>query len=164
MTKSVIVADSGPLISLALIEKLDLLPQLYKQVMVPPAVWYEVTEKGKGLPGALAVSQQKWLTIQAPEPQVLTPLSILVDPGEAEAIALAQTLTDSIVLLDDAQARRVAERFNIPRIGTLGLLRKAKKQGLLSSLKPHIDVLKENNIYMSDNLVEAVLRDVGEMS
>lgn len=163
MIKSVIVADSGPLISLAIIEQLDLLPQLYKEVMVPPAVWYEVTEKGKGMPGALAVSQQEWLSIQTPQPQILTPLSILVDPGEAEAIALAQTVSNSIVLLDDAQARRVAERFDIPRIGTLGLLRKAKKQGFLESLKPHVLTLKENNIYMSDNLVEAVLRDVGEL-
>ena len=113
-------------------------------------------------PGAQAVAQLSWLEIRKPEPQVLQPLSILVDPGEAEAIALAQTIADSIVLLDDSQARRVAERFHIPRIGTLGILRKAKKQGLIAVIRPHVEYLRANNIYMADKLVEAVLRDVGE--
>mgnify|MGYP000058902106 CR=1 FL=1 len=162
MTKSAIVADSGPLISLAIIGQLDLLRQLYKHVLVPPAVWDEVTVKGQGMPGAHAVSQLTWLEILKPEPQVLRPLSILVDPGEAEAIALAQTVENSIVLLDDSQARRVAERFHIPRIGTLGILRKAKKQDLLTAIRPHIESLKSNGIYMADNLVAAILNDVGE--
>lgn len=162
MTKSAIVADSGPLISLAIIDQLDLLRQLYKHVLVPPAVWDEVTVKGQGMPGAHAVSQLAWLEILKPELQVLQPLSILVDPGEAESIALAQTVENSIVLLDDSQARRVAERFHIPRIGTLGILRKAKKQGLLTAIRPHIENLKSNGIYMADNLVAAILSDVGE--
>ncbi len=162
MIKPAIIADSGPLISLAIIEQLELLKQLYQQVLIPPAVWYEVTVKGRGMPGAQAIAQLTWVEIRKPEQQVLQPLSILVDPGEAEAIALAQTVAGSIVLLDDSQARRVAERFNIPRIGTLGILRRAKKQGLLIAIRPYIECLKDNNIYMADNLVEAVLRDVGE--
>ena len=114
------------------------------------------------MPGAQAIRQLSWLEIIKPEPQVLQPLSILVDPGEAEAIALAQTVTGSIVLLDDSQARRVAERFNVPRIGTVGILRRAKKAGLLTAIKPYILYLQANNIYISDKLAEAVLRDVGE--
>ena len=86
----------------------------------------------------------------------------MVDPSETETIALAQTVAGSVVLLDDSQARRVAERFNIPRIGTLGILRRAKKRGLIAAILPHIEYLKANNIYMADNLVEAVLKDVGE--
>lgn len=162
MIKPAIVADSGPLISLAIIGQLDLLRQLYQQVLIPPAVWHEVTVKGKGMPGAQAIAQLVWIEIRKPEPQVLQPLSILVDPGEAEAIALAQTVAGSIVLLDDSQARRVAERFNIPRIGTLGILRRAKKQGLVTVIRPYVECLKANNIYMAEALVEAVLRDVGE--
>ncbi len=162
MTKAAIIADSDPLISLAIIDRLDILPLLYQRVVVPPAVWHEVTVKGKGMPGADAVARLSWLEIGKPEPQVLQPLSILVDPGEAEVIALAQSVADSIVLLDDSQARRVAERFDIPRIGTLGVLRRAKKQGLVTAIRPHIEQLRAHNIYMSDRLVEAVLQDVGE--
>lgn len=106
----------------------------------------------------MAMAFQSWIS----KLSCTEPLSILVDPGEAEAIALAQTVENSIVLLDDSQARRVAERFHIPRIGTLGILRKAKKQGLLTAIRPHIENLKSNGIYMADNLVAAILSDVGE--
>lgn len=114
------------------------------------------------MPGALAVSQLTWLEMETPEPQILQPLSILIDPGESEAIALAQVIANSIVLLDDSRARRIAERFDVPRIGTLGILRRAKINGLIDKIKPHIEHLKANNIYMTDNLVNAILKDVGE--
>lgn len=138
MTNAAIVADSSPLIALAIIQQLDLLPQLYQQVLIPPAVWEEVTIKGVGLPGAQAVSQVTWLTIQPPEPGILEPLLILVDRGEAEAIALAQAIPNSTVLLDDAQARRVAERLTLRRIGTLGILRRAKKARLITALHSNL--------------------------
>jgi len=163
MTSAAIVADSSPLIALAIIQQLDLLPQLYPQVFIPPAVWEEVTIKGIGLPGAQAVSQVTWLTLQTPEPGILEPLLILVDRGEAEAIALAQAIPNSTVLLDDAQARRVAERLTLRRIGTLGILRRAKKAGLITALQPYIQTLQANGIYIRRSLIEAVLRDVGEL-
>ncbi|NEP60921.1 MAG: DUF3368 domain-containing protein [Symploca sp. SIO2G7] len=164
MSNAAIIADSSPLISLAIIEQLELLPQLYQRILLPPAVWDEVTVQGAGLPGARAVSQVKWLEIQAPEPIILEPLSILVDRGEAEAIALAQSIPDSTLLLDDAQARRVAERLGISRVGTLGILRRAKKAGLITEIKVYIEQLRRNGIYIRSNLIEAVLRDVGEIS
>jgi len=163
MINSVIVADSSPLISLAIIAQLELLRQLYQRILLPTAVWDEVTIQGVGLPGAQAVSQLTWLEIQAPEALILEPLSILVDRGEAEAIALAQSTPDSTVLLDDAQARRVAERLGIRRIGTLGILRKAKKAGLIVELKVYIEQLRTNGIYIRPSLIDAVLRDVGEI-
>ena len=162
MTSTVIVADSSPLIALAIIEQLDLLPRFYNRVLLPPAVWNEVTIAGKGLPGAHAVSQLPWVEILAPEPQSVRALLVLVDQGEAEAIALAQGLENGMVLLDDAQARRVAERFGVRRIGTLGLLRRAKKAGFLDRIRPYIEELQKNGIYIRQNLIDAILRDVSE--
>ena len=162
MVKSAIKADSGPLISLAVIDQLTLLKKLYPRIIIPPAVWHEVTVKGKNLPGAEAVSQQPWIEIQTPDLKTLQPLSIITDPGEAEAIALAQTIKNSIVLLDDSQARRIAERLNLPRIGTLGVLRRAKMKGFISEIKPMIEQLKANRIYISENLINAILKSVDE--
>lgn len=161
-TRSAIIADSGPLISLAIIDRLNLLKQLYPRVVVPPAVWHEVTIKGKGMPGAEAVAHLSWLEMQKPKPEALTPLSIIVAPGEAEAIALAQAIEGSIVLLDDSQARRIAERFDVPRIGTLGILRRAKNKGMVEEIKPMIEQLQDNHIYMAENLIQAILDSVGE--
>jgi len=163
MTSPVIVADSGPLIALSIIGQLDLLRQLYGQVLAPPAVWEEVTVRGLGLPGAHDVSQLSWLEIKAPETPLWQGLAILVDRGEAEAIALAKAIPDSTVLLDDARARRVAERFGIRRIGTLGILRRAKKAGLVEQVRPLAKQLSENGIYIRQSLIDAVLRDVGEI-
>ncbi|MBO1346543.1 MAG: DUF3368 domain-containing protein [Hormoscilla sp. GUM202] len=164
MTNAAIIADSSPLISLAIIEQLELLPQLYQRILLPPAVWDEVTVLGAGLPGAQAVRQAQWIEIQAPLPTILEPISLLVDRGEAEAIALAQSIPNSIVLLDDIQARRLVEHLKIPRIGTLGILRRAKNAGLITEVKVYIEQLLANGIYIKSSLVEAVLRDLGEIN
>jgi predicted nucleic acid-binding protein len=153
MINQVIIADSSPLISLAIIEQLELLPQLYQRVLLPPAVWEEITVQGLGLPGAEAVSQAKWLEIEAPLPMLSKQLSILVDYGEAEAISLAQSTPNSIVLLDDARARRIAERLDIPRIGTLGILRRAKKAGLIAEMQGYIEQLRNNGIYIRPSIL-----------
>ena len=164
MANQTIVGDSSPLIALAIIGQLELLPKLYQRVVVPTMVWEEVTVHGAGLPGALAVSQLTWLETQAPAPELLQPLAILVDRGEAQVIALALSMPGSTVLLDDAQARRVAERFGVIRIGTLGILRRAKKTGLIGAIKPYLMQLQDNGIYIRKNLIDAVLRDVGELA
>lgn len=157
MNNLVIIADSGPLIALAIINKLELLHQLYARVIVPKSVWYEVTVQGNGMPGANDVSLITWFEIQEAAPEILKPLSILVDAGEAEAIALAQQQSENcIVLLDDAHARRVAERLGVERIGTLGILRKAKKSGLVTELRPAIDLLQKSGIYIRQTLVDAI--------
>jgi len=162
MNKSLIIADSSPLISLSIIGQLDLLRELYSKVLIPQGVWQEIVIDGAGLPGAQEVSKLDWIEIQNANPTISDSLAILIDKGEAEAIALATQLPDCTVLLDDARARRVAERFNLRRIGTVGILRRAKKKGLLNKIKPFIEKLQLNGIYISQKLVDLILKDVGE--
>ena len=156
------IADSGPLICLARIDLLELLPKLFTKILVPPEVWNEVTVRGQGRPGAIKVSQVTWLTIQEPDPQLVKPLSIFVDAGEAQAIALAQTMDDCTILLDVARARKIAQRLGIKQIGTIGLLLRAKRRGLVESIKPQIESLVENGIYIRKELIDAVLKEAGE--
>lgn len=162
MRDTAAIADSGPLICLARINQLELLPRLFTKILVPPEVWDEVAVRGKDHLGAYEVSLVTWMTIQAPDPQLVKPLSILVDTGEAQAIALAQTTDDCTILLDDARARKIAHRLNIKQIGTIGLLLRAKRRGLVETIRPHIDALVENGIYIRKELIDAVLKDAGE--
>lgn len=162
MPETVAIADSGPLICLARINHLELLNRLFVKVLIPPEVWNEITVRGKDHPGALEIRQATWITVQSPDPQLVKPLSILVDAGEAEAIALAQTTFDGIVLLDDSRARKIAQRLNVKQIGTIGLLLRAKRQGLIETISPHIDALIENGIYIRRELIDAVLFEAGE--
>ncbi|XOF33920.1 MAG: DUF3368 domain-containing protein [Candidatus Electrothrix sp. YB6] len=156
------VADSGPLVCLARIDQLDLLPGLFAEVLIPPEVWQEVTVRGRHYPGAYKVSQAGWLKIRAPVPQLVKPLSIFVGKGEAQAIALAQTTAGCTVLLDDLRARKVAQRLDVPQIGTLGLLLRAKRRGLLDSIRLRLEALVENGIYIRQELIDAVLKEAGE--
>jgi predicted nucleic acid-binding protein len=157
----VLVIDSSPLIAFARIGQLGLLRQLGTRVVIPPAVWDEVTIWSSA-PGAQTVIQTVWIEVQAPDPLHVEPLAILVDRGEAEVIALARTLPNSTAVLDDARARRVAERLNIPRIGTIGLLRRAKRMGMIQRLRPQLEGLQAHGIYIRQELIDAVLKDVGE--
>jgi len=162
MREAIAVADSGPLIGLARIGRLELLPRIFSEIIAPTEVWHEVTVKGRGLPGAYEISQVKWIKIKGPSAQLVLPLSILVDAGEAQAIALAQTTPGCIILLDDARARKIAARLNIKQIGTIGLLLRAKRMGLIDKIRPHIEALIENGIYIRQQLIDTVLTEAGE--
>jgi len=111
MREACVIADSGPLIALARIGQLDLLPKLSERIIIPLGVWEEVTISDPEAPGAEAVRAVTWLEVQSAPAPLVSALSILVDRGEAEAIALAQTMVHSLLVADDARARRVAERL-----------------------------------------------------
>ena len=162
MLDPIAIADSGPLISLARIYQIDLLPSLFSKILVPIEVWNEVTVNGHDLPGAKEICQAKWIVVQKTDPLLIKPLSILLDPGEAAAIAMAQTIPDSMVLLDDSRARKIAKRLNIRQIGTVGVLLRAKRMGLIQAIKPYLEDLVKKGIYLRQELVDAVLAEANE--
>jgi predicted nucleic acid-binding protein len=85
-----------------------------------------------------------------------------VDPGEAEAIALAIQLPEAVLLVDDLRARRVAVKRRLRTIGTVGLLMRAKKEGLVEALRPLLNDLVANGIHLGQKLIDAALAEVGE--
>lgn len=71
MREPFVIADSGPLIALARIGQLDLLPKLYERIIIPVGVWEEVTVTDPEAPGAAVVRAVTWLEVQtAPAPLV----------------------------------------------------------------------------------------------
>jgi predicted nucleic acid-binding protein len=130
--------------------------------MVPPAVWEEVTIKSFDAPGATIVREATWLEVISPDQNLVQTLSILLDQGEAEAIALAQRTAGNLLLLDDSRARRVAEQLSLRFIGTLGLLRRAMQAGFIDAMRPQVEALLANNIFIHQNLIDAILKDSGE--
>ncbi|MEW6125502.1 MAG: DUF3368 domain-containing protein [Acidobacteriota bacterium] len=148
--KEPVVSDSACLIGLERIGQLDLLPTLFTPIFIPPAV---NSEFGISL---------NWLTIEAPADQLLVDaLKILVDDGEAEAIALAKE-QGCKVILDDKQARAVANRLGLSIIGTIGILVQTRLNGTIAQLKPLLDDLDSQGFYISRALREEALRIVGE--
>src|SRR4051812_10252348 len=123
----VVLADSGPLIALARLEKLHLLPSLYRRVRIPGAVWREVTQGvTERQPGAEAIRDADWIDVEQADPLQAEGYALLVDRGEAEAIALARHHHDSLLLIDDDRGRRLALKLGLRIKGTLGILVAAK--------------------------------------
>lgn len=125
----VVVTDTSCLIALERIGQLDLLPRLFGTVLAPPAVMAEFG------------NSPEWLsTAAAPDPVLAAALMLVLGPGEAEAIALAAQ-QKCRVILDDRQARSAAARLGVETIGTVGMLLRAKRAGLVPEIRPLLDML-----------------------
>ena len=61
------------------------------------------------------------------------------------------------LLIDDKKGRKVAQINQIKTIGSVGVLIQAKKAGLIKHVKPSIDLIIASHIYMSTELINAVL-------
>ncbi len=127
------VVNATPLIALARVDQLALLNQLFDEVLVPPAVYQEVTVQGVNLPGAALVMQSDWIRVQAPvTPPTIEPLLLGLDAGEMEVLLLAQDVQPAQVVIDERIGRRVAQALRIPLTGTLGVLLAAFRAELLT--------------------------------
>lgn len=158
----VVIADSGPLIALSRIGQLELLPQLFGRVQVPSAVFREVTQgAAEGRSGAAEVRAASWIDVVSADEATSSAYSLLVDEGEAEAIAVARA-RNALLIIDDDRGRRLALRVGLQIKGTLGILVLAKRRGLLAHVRPLIEGLSQRGVYVSQRLIDAVLRDAGE--
>ncbi|HYG65936.1 MAG TPA: DUF3368 domain-containing protein [Thermoanaerobaculia bacterium] len=148
--REAVVADSACLIALERIGRLDLLQSLFDSVFIPPEVRREF---GTDLP---------WLRIEAPaDRKLVTTLQMLVDSGEAEAIALASDM-DVPIILDDLKARTVARGLGLSIIGTVAILVRAKRAGFISAVNPLIGELEGAGFRLGAALKREVLRLAGK--
>jgi uncharacterized protein len=148
--KEPVIVDSACLISLERINFLDLLPAIFDPIIAPPEVQREF---GKPL---------SWLQIETPANiTFVAALKMLVDFGEAEAMALAHEL-GHLIILDDHQARVVAKNLGLRISGTVGSLVRAKQEGVITAINPFIIALESSGFFMSKSLKEEALRLAGE--
>lgn len=159
-----IVSNASPLINLARIGKLDLLRELYGELIIPEAVWHEVVVEGAGQPGADQVKASHWIKSQAvTNRQLQQALRQELDAGEAEAIALAVELNAELLLMDEHLGREVARHLGLRYTGLIGVLIEAKHKGITGSVKPQLDSLRDiAGLHISDTLYLRILKDEGE--
>jgi predicted nucleic acid-binding protein len=158
-TAGLIIADTGPLISLAVIDKLSLLESIYGNIGIPKAVWRELNKYSSVLSlASLSNYDKNIITLNA------VPPDLGLDDGETEAIALFEETHASRLLVDDKAARRVAEQRQIPCIGALGVLAIAKDLGLIPAMRPLFSKLIEESRYYSIPVLNMILNANGEES
>jgi len=110
-----IVSDSTTLIVLLDLERTELLSNLFTQIIIPSAVYDEITIKNKNrLPS--------WIVVQKVENlEMLEALKLLLDRGESEAITLALTLKMPLII-DEKRGRKIALREGLEILGLLGIV------------------------------------------
>lgn len=162
-----VVSDTSPLVALAKLDELLLLPRLYGQVLVPPMVRLEFEEKleefGIRLPVATAVGLPQFLLTRPPQDRkAVARLRSVLDPGEAEALALAMEIRAEAVLIDEKRGRAEATALGLDVVGTLGILLEAKRLGLIANLSGRLARLDEIRFRINPVLRARFLRDAGE--
>jgi predicted nucleic acid-binding protein len=150
-----VIADSSPLIVLANIGALHVLPSLFREVTIPPQVAAELA-----LPNRPQVvrefisSPPAWLNIRGPSLGERIPH---LQEGEIAAINLARELHADLLLIDDIQGRRAAAERKIPLTGTIGVLELAAKSNLLD-LDDAFDRVKRTDFWISPKLLDERLK------
>lgn len=158
------VVNSTPLIALSITGHLPLLNTLFDRVFVPVSVYQEVVLQGKGRPGAEAVAQADWLTVQAPKRPESLPAELLqIDRGEQDVIMLGQAIKADWVLIDEKLARRLASSLGLHVKGTLGVLLIAYRVGLISK-EAAIETVQElagSSVRLNPRLLEWFVAQLG---
>ena len=141
-----------------------LLRQFFSAIHITQAVWKESVLDGKGKVGVSEIKNAKWIKIvNVEETPLLQLLKKDLDIGEAETIAYALQRKNTLVLLDEEDAREIADFYGIKKTGVIGVLIRAKLEGKVPLLKPVLDELRNKaGFWIKDSLYQDVLKAVGE--
>jgi len=151
----IVVSDTSPLNALVRIGHIDVLPQLFGRVLIPPAVAAELSHpRTPEIVRVWLAARPAWLEIKAP--QRIDPTLGFDDPGETEAISLALEIRADLLLADDKKARRVARERGLATTGAVGVLELAAVRGHLD-LRQALEKLRATDFNVSDTVLDAAL-------
>lgn len=162
MPERTVVCNTSPLLYLHQVSQLEILQKLYGEVKIPPAVQNELDvgrERGVDVPQPTDI---EWISIDVPTSTAILPAIVDLGAGEAEVLALGLQFKDSLLILDDRLARRIAKLNRLAVTGTLGVLIRAKQKGLLQEIRTTIDRLRDTSLRMTPALVRTVLQEANE--
>lgn len=154
----IVVSDASPICYLLLIHHINVLQILYGVVIVPQTVADELSA-----PEAPLTSETGSLSLPTGskfnqlKPPIASELG-RIDPGEREAILLAEELNADLVILDDKAARRIASERGLKIIGLLGILKDAARIGLLD-LEITFEQLREVGFWVAPSLLKRLLTE-----
>jgi predicted nucleic acid-binding protein len=156
------VVNASPIILLAKVGLVDLLQQLGPAVVIPQAAVLEIQRRGLTDPAVQALAQANWLVSVDPGPIPPNVAAFGLGAGETAVLAYALANSGSGVIVDDQAARNVAAVLGIPSQGTLGVVVAAKMQGFIVAARPVVEQLRQQGMYLSDQVMNQALAKVGE--
>lgn len=160
-----VVSDTSPIANLILIDQLELLGQIFTEVIVPTAVDKEIKALKNFGRDLSKYKFADWIKVKVPSEKDKTEqLKGYLDDGEAEAISLAIELKCELILIDERLGSKIAHQEGLNTIGLLGILIKAKKLGLIKELKPVlIELREEAGFWIGDKLQSRILIENNEL-
>ena len=156
-----IVSDTSPITNLIQIGQLDILEQVFTQIIIPEKVYEELSVYEKQRE---EIENRNWILVKPVINQAeVKMLEKQLDLGEAQAIVLAKELNADLLIIDERKGRKAAEEYGLKIIGLLGVLIQAKKKGYLNELKPILDkLIGDIGFRVSKNLYDRILKEVSE--
>ncbi len=154
--------NASPIIYLARANQFDLLHLAATEVLVPSPVADEILVRGQEDPAACALSNTPWIRRVEPPDVPLSVLAWDLGPGESSVIAWALADPGCLAVIDDLEGSRCAETHGIPLRGTLGLVLRAKRQGVIPRARPILETMRASGMYLSTQLLDLALAEVGE--
>ena len=159
-----IVINTGPIIALiAASGDLEILRQLYDQVLVPNEVAQEVLAGGDLGFGISQFTEASWLCRQSTDLVISPFLQNILDRGEASVIQLALSENIGMVCIDETLGRRAARLNGLQLTGSVGILLRAKLEGHLVSVKTALERMRMHGIWLSEKVMHVALREAGEL-
>ena len=158
----IIVSDITPLISLLKIKHLDVLQAMYGSVLIPPAVFSELTANDTFADEAEEIRNCDFLEVrEIADYEKVRALQreTGLDLGETEAIVLAGDTNASLLLIDEVKGRTVARSRGFSIAGALGVLTAAYAKNLISAeeIRAAVDVLRSSGRHISEELLARLL-------
>jgi predicted nucleic acid-binding protein len=158
----IVISDTTPIISLLKINKLSLLQVLFKNVIIPQAVYNELVSNPKYTNEAVVIFNTSYISIKKVENrQQVDELrnNSGLDIGESEAITYSKMVNADLLLMDEQKGRSVAKQLGLSITGTIGILIQAFNENLISKeeILNSIKVLKESGRYISESLYNRLI-------
>lgn len=156
----IVYSNTTPFIALASIGQLNLLPQIFGKLHVADAVLDECAEGGRILVPDLKTLD--WVIPVANDEDTGLTVLFELDRGEKQTILLAQKHQADAVIIDERIGRRAAEYLGLRVSGTLGVLAKAKTDGLIGSFTDSALAMQKQGLYYNGALIQRIAKHLGE--
>ena len=159
----IVIVNSTPIIALSSIDSLNLLRKIYGTVIIPEAVKAEISFKSKSKAHYQLNKSSDWIQIREITNEFHKQMfKTQLHDGEVEVMILGQELNADLLVIDDFVAREHAKYLGFKVIGTIGILISAKSKGFIHQIKPLMDKLIINGIYISNRLYSEIIKIAGE--
>ncbi len=155
------MADASTLIGQSRIGQLNLLRDLYGEVLIPESVYNEVAREPKH--GSEKIKMAKYLKVDKVTDRKMVELFLgYLGRGEAEVLTLSKEKKAQLILIDEKKARKAARRAGFEIIGVLGVLLAAKNRALIFAVRPSIEDLTKQGFRLSKKVTQRALKEAGE--